>query len=45
MIYYPLATLMMAGIHDMLLITTAAGQALFRTLLGDGSSLGIALTL
>jgi glucose-1-phosphate thymidylyltransferase len=41
MIYYPLSTLMMAGIREVLVITTPADQAQFRGLLGDGSDLGI----
>ena len=43
MIYYPLSTLMMAGIRDILVITTPEDQAQFRQLLGDGSDLGITL--
>ena len=43
MIYYPLSTLMLAGIRDILLITTPHDQALFKTLLGDGSKLGLNL--
>lgn len=41
MIYYPLSTLMMAGIDEILVITTPEYNAQFRTLLGDGSDLGI----
>jgi len=44
MIYYPLSTLMMAGIRDILVITTSADAAGFHRLLGDGSDLGINLT-
>src|SRR3954452_14658451 len=43
MIYYPLSTLMQAGIRDILVITTPADQAQFQRLLGDGSELGINL--
>lgn len=41
MIYYPLSVLMLAGIRDILVITTPRDQANFQHLLGDGSSLGI----
>ena len=40
MIYYPLSVLMMAGIKDILIITTPHDQALFQKLLGDGSHIG-----
>jgi glucose-1-phosphate thymidylyltransferase len=41
MIYYPLSTLMLAGIRDVLVITTPHEQESFRRLLGDGNQLGI----
>jgi len=44
MIYYPLSTLMLAGIRDILVITTPEDQAQFQRLLGDGSELGINLS-
>jgi glucose-1-phosphate thymidylyltransferase len=43
MIYYPLSTLMMAGIKEILIITTPEYNEQFRALLGDGSELGIRL--
>jgi glucose-1-phosphate thymidylyltransferase len=43
MVYYPLSTLMQAGIRDILIITTPDDQSQFQRLLGDGSDLGVNL--
>jgi glucose-1-phosphate thymidylyltransferase len=43
MIYYPLSTLMLAGIRDVLIITTPHEQGGFRRVLGDGSEIGLRL--
>jgi glucose-1-phosphate thymidylyltransferase len=44
MIYYPLSTLMLAGIRDVLIITTPADQASFQRLLGDGNEIGLRIS-
>jgi glucose-1-phosphate thymidylyltransferase len=44
MVYYPLSVLMLAGIREVLVITTPTDQAAFQRVLGDGSQWGISLT-
>lgn len=44
MVYYPLSTLMLAGIRDILVITTPHDAASFERLLGDGSNFGVSLS-
>jgi glucose-1-phosphate thymidylyltransferase len=43
MVFYPISTLMLAGIRDILIITTPEDQSLFKKLLGDGSNYGVKL--
>ena len=44
MVYYPLSTLMLAGVQDILIITTPHDAPAFKRLLGDGSKFGVSLT-
>jgi glucose-1-phosphate thymidylyltransferase len=44
LVYYPLSTLMLAGIRDVLVITTPDDQSAFQRLLGDGADIGLAIS-
>jgi glucose-1-phosphate thymidylyltransferase len=44
MIYYPISTLMLAGVREILIITTPDDQSAFKNLLGDGSNFGVTFT-
>jgi glucose-1-phosphate thymidylyltransferase len=44
LIYYPLSTLLLAGIRDIILVTTAKDQDSFKSLFGDGEHLGITIS-
>ncbi len=44
MVYYPLSTLLMAGIREILLVCTPRDESAFRSLLGDGSRIGVSIT-
>jgi glucose-1-phosphate thymidylyltransferase len=44
MVYYPLSVLMLAGLHDVLVITTPDDQPAFQRLLGDGSRIGLSIS-